>query len=106
MLYITYRNSRLDATKIEVHRIWELERNIPVKYMYHKWIIDQSRFLDINIDKRTYVCLSINDNSHLSELEYIKKQSTWRGYLRQWSIDRYIEVYLKGTKRNFENVNL
>ena len=104
MIYITYRSSSFDNSRM-IKNIWSV-REDDVPQMYINFIHKKAEEINVVINKHWLNLMNYEDhNNHLSIGEYMNKEKQWNKILRQWNIDKFIADILKGTKLEFNELH-
>jgi hypothetical protein len=102
MIYIThYYNTEFRHIK----NLWQLESETDVKDLYSKFLISESLNQGIIINPHWYNLINHKDHHpNLTVSEYKKQDKYWRRYLKDHSLDWYIEQKLNGVKLKFKEL--
>jgi hypothetical protein len=101
MIYITYKQDELDNSVVQ--NVWMTGSKNPKK-SYSKFLVNKARTIfGIEINPNWFNIVShINHNSNAKDYDYRAKEEKWNEFLKQHTLDFYIEKHLKGEKMLFK----
>lgn len=90
---------------MQVKNVWNVNsENVLESYL--KFMQEKAKELNIVINPSWLNVMNYKDhNTHLSFLEYTKKEKKWCKIKRMWNVDKYIHEVLKGYKEKYKTIS-
>lgn len=104
MIYITYQYDDF-MESLSVKNVWDISCRDNPKMAYSKFLVKKSKEFNIIINPKWFNIMNHKDNNtHLTNCDYSIKEKQWNEFLKNNSLDFFIENVLKGKKIEFKNL--
>lgn len=103
MIYITYNRGEFTGS-FTVKNVWDIKHTNPEE-LYLYFLQNKANEIGVIINPEWLNIMSHKTyHIHLSKEDYKIKQKQWKKALKKYTMDRFIEEYLAGTKLPFKNI--